>query len=274
MKRALVTGASRGIGRAIVEMLLDDGWDVVGISRTMPPIADRAFEWVGADFSDGECRLEAVLRGFDGESFDALIHCVGAQEPVGSVEDTDPDAWERAIRTNLIGTYRVVKAALPALRRSEDARILVFSGGGAFSPRPNFSAYAASKGGVVALIEALAGELPPNVTANCIAPGFVPTGIHAATLAAGPDVVGTREHRHATRDGEGAMETVLACVQHLLSDHTRGLTGKTVSAPYDHWHEIRAWNVDAVNRSPAGTRDRHKIPSLAPLSKSPNAVLV
>lgn len=270
-KLALVTGCSRGIGWAITEMLLAEGWFVLGLSRTSPPPRDGLFwfEWDAATDTLSDilgCEAWGVL--------DAVIHCAGTQEPVGAVANSDADAWAQSIVTNLIGTYRVIRAALPSLQLSADGRILLFSGGGAFSPRPFFSAYAAAKAGVVALMECLAGELPPQVTVNCVAPGFVPTDIHAPTLAAGADLVGTKEYRHATQTPNGEMERVVACVRHLLSGNAKGLTGKTISAPYDDWPTLATWNVEALNASPAGTRSRHLIQRLSRVTRHPTAVLV
>ena len=154
-RRAIVTGASRGIGRAIVEMLLADGWEVHGISRTDPDVTDGNFRWIWGDLAnprDGAWTRPRMRT-------DALVHCAGIRGPYGPFAENDPDAWEQTIATNLLGTARVVRACLPALRRSEDGRILLCSGGGAFDPSPGFSAYAASKAGTVALMETLAAEL-------------------------------------------------------------------------------------------------------------------
>ena len=273
MKPALVTGVSRGIGAAVADMLIADGWSVIGLSRTAPPQKDGLY-WFRWDAGTGGLTDIADILGMTGiDVLDAVIHCAASQEPVGPIRDSDAVSWADAIYANLIGTYDVVRDTLPVLERSPDARILLMSGGGSFSPRPNYSAYAASKAGVVALMECLAGELPPNVTANCVAPGFVPTGIHAPTLAAGPGIVGPEEYRHATRAGEGAMETVVACVRHLLSPRTRGLSGRTVSAPHDDWASLTPLTVPLVMTSPAGTRTRHKISALGHASRRPDAVL-
>ena len=190
--------------------------------------------------------LEARLRF---RTLDALIHCAGSQEPIGQVGATTPDAWAEGIQTNLIGTYRVVYAALPALQGAEDARILLFSGGGAFNPRPYYSAYAAAKAGTVALMETLAAEITKNVTVNCVAPGFVPTPIHAPSVAAGLPV--------QSDDGSGReMAQAVACVRHLLSEQATGLTGKTISAVHDDWRSITPERVAALNASEVWTRTR------------------
>lgn len=246
MSRAIVTGASRGIGRAVTEMLLAEGWDVWGVSRTDPGIAHEAFWWVEWDLSDPAWGLNFV---FGTEPIDALVHCAGARGPHGPLTENDPDAWVQTIQTNLVGTYRVVKAALPLLQRAEDARILLFSGGGAFGPEPGYSAYAATKGATISLMETLAVELADTtVTVNAVAPGFIATDIHKGTPYEGRTEV------------LGAMANVVACVRHLLSPQARGLTGRTVSAQWDDWEQIAPWTMPYLGDQ--GMRMRHKIENL------------
>lgn len=244
MTSAIVTGCSRGIGRAVTEMLISDGWDVLGISRTRPDIKHEQFSWWWFDV--GNTRDELVLGD---RPFDALVHCAGIRGPFGLFLENDPEAWAQTIATNLTGTARIVRAALPALLRSEDARVLLFSGGGAFSPEPGYSAYAASKGGTVALMETLASELTgTSVAVNAVAPGFVATDIHKGT---------PHEGRKAEPD---AMANAVACVRHLLSPQTRGLTGRTISATWDDWRNITSWTLPHLGEM--GTRDRHLISGL------------
>lgn len=268
-KRALVTGCSSGIGRAVTDMLLADGWAVLGASRTRPMLVHERFRWMQADLGLGY-QAERLHRYLHGDALDALVHCAAVQGPVAAVEDADATEWLSTVRTNLMGAFYVARAALPYLQRSDDGRILLFAGGGAFNPRPHYSAYAASKAGVVSLMETLAEEQHGRVAVNCVSPGFVPTPIHAPSLEAGPEVIGGEQYAHVERkmaeDDGSALARAVACVRHLLSEKARGLTGKTVSAEWDDWQAIGPQNVEGLNDSPVWTRTR------LPASKAPAAV--
>lgn len=258
MRKALVTGCSRGIGHALTLALLADGWRVHGASRTRPEIEHERFSWgpVDLDLAYQVKNLRADLRG---EPLDALVHCAATYGPIGPVAEADWIDWSRALDVNLLGTFLVLKAALPLLRQSDDARALLLSGGGAFTARPCAAAYAATKAGVVALAEALAVEERGRVAVNCVAPGFVPTAIHRAVLDAGRERGGPawEETVRALAGNDGTeMARAVDCIRHLLSDDARGLTGKSVSAAWDDWRSITAEAVPALNASRVWTRDR------------------
>ena len=118
-------------------------------------------------------------------------------------------------------------------------KIVTFSGGGAFNSLPRYSAYAASKAAVVRLTETLADELRPRgIAVNGVAPGFVKTEIHDATLAAGPDAAGPEFFamtQAKLADGAVPIDVPVDCVRFLLSSAARSLTGKTISANFDPW---------------------------------------
>jgi 3-oxoacyl-[acyl-carrier protein] reductase len=148
--------------------------------------------------------------------------------------------WKQTIDINLFGTYLLSKHFLALLMRSERKKIINFSGGGAFGTFPNYSAYAVSKAAVVRFSENIAHELKDHgVNVNCIAPGFVATEIHEATLVAGENATG-RDHFHLTKEklqeGAVSMEIPVECVKFLISPDSDGLSGKTISAGFDKWN--------------------------------------
>ncbi|MGE3268848.1 MAG: SDR family NAD(P)-dependent oxidoreductase [Chloroflexota bacterium] len=252
-RHVLVTGCSRGIGLAVTRALLGEGWRVYGAARSAPTIDHPRFQFVEADVADlasVEQMRSAIAADLDGAPLDALIHCAVVQNPVGPLEETAPDEWAHAIQVGLIGSYNVVRLLLPYLHLSHDGRILLFAGGGAFSPRPRFSAYACAKAGVVRLAETLAEELQDStVTINCVAPGFVPTPIHETTLQAGPLLAGPeyeRVIRDVAHDDGSRLAQVVACIHHLLSPSSRGLSGKTIAAQFDNWEHLTPFTVPEV----------------------------
>ena len=118
-------------------------------------------------------------------------------------------------------------------------RIINFAGGGAFSSFPNYSAYAVSKAGIVRLTENLAEELAPlNIKINALAPGFVNTEIHNKTLEVGKDLSGDQHYNltlQKQKEGSIPIELPVKCIDFLISDEAKELTGKTISASFDPW---------------------------------------
>jgi NAD(P)-dependent dehydrogenase (short-subunit alcohol dehydrogenase family) len=248
-RSALVTGCSSGIGYTIAQALLDDGWAVLGASRTRPLLHHQRFRWAQTDVASGES-VRALGQHLASAPLDALIHCAAVRGEIGPIEQTDPTAWIETIQTNLIGAYHVVSAMLPHLQRSSDGRVLLFAGGGAFEPHANFSAYACAKAAVVRLAETLALELAgTSVAVNCVAPGFIVTPIHQATLEAGPDLAGPEYQQvldGLAADDGSRLACAVACVRHLLSPATLGLSGKTIAAQFDDWARLGPATVSEV----------------------------
>jgi NAD(P)-dependent dehydrogenase (short-subunit alcohol dehydrogenase family) len=189
--------------------------------------------WLAFDVSDED----AWRRHFeDVDELAGLVTAAAVLEPVGVIGSYSPAAFRRTLETNLIGTHLAIHSSLPALRAGGGS-IVTFGGGGATSPLPRFDAYASSKAAVARLTENLASALAPDgITVNCIAPGFVTSGIHEATLAAGPAVAGIeyyeRTRQEISRGGFPASKAAeLVCV--LLEGVP--FTGKLVSAQWDPW---------------------------------------
>lgn len=192
---------------------------------------------------------------------DALINGAGAFGAIGRFEATDSEQWFHTIRVNLFGAYLMTKHLLPALTRSGDPRVVNFSGGGAFGTFPHYSAYAVSKSAVVRLTECLAVELADRrISVNAVAPGFVATAIHDATIAAGPDAAGQTHYERTQalmREGAVPLELATECVLFLVSPEAHGLTGKTISASFDPWRQpVFSESIPEINASDLYTMRR------------------
>jgi NAD(P)-dependent dehydrogenase (short-subunit alcohol dehydrogenase family) len=241
----LITGGSKGIGRASAHALARRGWRVALIAReqhmlerTCDELSGEGHEAFAMDVADEDAweRVEARLNDVQG-----LVCAAATLAPVGPIDGYTVAEFRRTLEVNVIGTLLAIRTCLPSLRASHGA-VVTFSGGGATTPLPRFDAYAASKAAVARLSENIALELADEgVRVNCIAPGFVATAIHRSTLAAGPERAGTAyfEHTRAElqRGGVPASEAAdLACLL-LEGDPEEPFTGKLISAQWDPWRD-------------------------------------
>jgi 3-oxoacyl-[acyl-carrier protein] reductase len=244
-KTIIITGASSGIGAALTHALAADGHRLIVCARRADRLASvtedgRLAHPVVCDVAD-PVQVRALMAevGDRFGSVDALVHCAGIFGPIGPTHEVDPQAWTAAVGNNLFSLFYLAQGVVPLMRPERDPSMIAFSGGGAFTPLPRCSAYAVSKAGLVRLIETLAQELEPlGIMVNAIAPGFVATPIHDATLEAGPEKAGV-EFYEATRrrlvSGAVPIEAPIDLVRYLLSAEARSLTGKTISANFDPW---------------------------------------
>jgi NAD(P)-dependent dehydrogenase (short-subunit alcohol dehydrogenase family) len=251
----LVTGGNSGIGKAIARACVTAGADVAICGRSESSLAAAEAELragatgeqrvaaIAADVSDPNAvaqLLSDVISQIPNLS--GLVNAAGILGPTGDLDEVDLDEWIATIKVNLIGTMLLCRAILPHFRTRGYGQIVNFSGGGATSPRPRFSAYAASKAAVVRLTENLAHELEgTRIFVNAIAPGAVNTRMLEEVLEAGPGKVGESAYREAlkqkTAGGTPADKAASLCVM-LLAEDSDGLTGRLISAVWDPWTSL------------------------------------
>lgn len=250
---ALITGGGQGIGRMLAVSLAELGVDVAVVARTLDDVraTARAAQAVGAraeplqaDASVREEIEEAVDRTVQRFGrLDILIAAAGIYGPIGTVLENDPAAWEQTIRINLMGTFYSIRAVLPVMIAQRRGKIVAFSGGGAVSPRPRFSAYATSKAAVVRLIETVAAEFADyGIDVNVVAPGPVPTRLHEEVLrqAGRAGEAEVRKAREIIAGGRDAVDRLVGLVRFLVSDESDGLAGRLISAVWDDWETLGA----------------------------------
>lgn len=180
--RVLVTGGSRGIGRAAVESFLAAGARVAVNGRSPESVAtavaglaagDRVVAAPGDTSTAAGCKavVEAALAGLGG--LDVLVNNAGSGGG-GPVGDLDEALWDKIVDTNLKGTFFCTKFALPALKDARGAIVNIASVR-AVMGAAGASIYCASKGGVVAMTKAMAVEFAPDVRVNALLPGAIDT---------------------------------------------------------------------------------------------------
>jgi NAD(P)-dependent dehydrogenase (short-subunit alcohol dehydrogenase family) len=202
-KTALVTGASRGIGLAIVTALLEEGMRVVAGSRTAPPeLAASGAIAVQLDLSTAEGPVQLVERALTelGE-IDLLVNNVGGGDSdggqTGGFATFDDEQWHRMFELNFFSAVRTTRAALPSLLRRKGA-IVNISSNGARMPHAGPMPYTTAKAALTAFGKALTEEVSPlGVRVNTISPGPVRTSMWESPEGYGADLARSMGVPHA-----------------------------------------------------------------------------
>jgi len=251
-----IFGAGRGIGKSIALECARHGASVALAARTLKEVEEVAFEirdkydvkvWYFTCDVASYPQTEAFVHGAEKNlgAIDGLVCAAGIYGAIGPVDTTPPEEWRKSIEVNLIGTYHCIHAAVGGMKKRRKGHIVLFSGGGQGSI-PNFSSYVAGKGGVWRMAETLGAELEPfGVYVNAVAPGLVNTRFLDDLLAAGPDKVGKDLYEKSLQQkNQGGIppEQAADCIVWLLSDESKNLSGKIISARWDDYRGIKDAN--------------------------------
>ena len=241
---ALITGAGRGIGRAIAGAFAAEGAKLALAARTRAELDEtaRMVENTGAetlvvladvtDESDVKAMVEQTLARF--QTIDILVNSAGIAGPVGPVQANDVSEWVRTVQVNLIGSFLCCHAVLPVMLGQDRGRIVNLSGAGATNAWRDMSAYCSSKAAVVRLTETMSLELADtNVRVNVLGPGSVHTRMWEEILEGGT-AAGNRELRErgelVTTGGGASIDRAAELAVYLASDELGELNGRLISA--------------------------------------------
>jgi NAD(P)-dependent dehydrogenase (short-subunit alcohol dehydrogenase family) len=269
---AIITGANQGLGEAIARAFVQAGANVMLCARDESKLAKvqtklkglcksgQHVEAMRVDVSkrdDVDRLISAALAKFS--QIQILVNNAGVYGPKGRIDDVVWDEWVQAVEINLLGSVLIAKALLPHFRTHRYGKIIQLSGGGATSPLPFISAYAASKAGIVRFMETLAEEVKTEgIDVNSIAPGALNTRLLDEVLEAGPDKVGRAFYERALKqktEGGAPLERGAELAVFLASAASDGLTGKLISAIWDpwekfpeHWDDLQKTDIYTLRR--------------------------
>lgn len=227
---AIVTGGSRGIGRAVVDRLVADGAQVVTCGRGERPL-DLADEvrWVRADVAvpaDADRILAAAVESFG--QVDLLVNNAGVQVEK-TVQDSTDDDWDLVMGVNARGVFNLCRAALPSLADEGGSIVNIGSISGNVAD-PSMALYNASKAFVHGLTRSIAVDHGPAVRCNAISPGWIETEMADDAFALARDPIEARNDAVARHPGGrlGVPADIASAVAWLASAEARFVTGQCI----------------------------------------------
>lgn len=234
---ALVTGASRGIGKAIAAEFLARGAKVAITARKPEPLAEAARDLISVagegsevlaipgNAGEKESRREAVdstIEKFG--SLDILVNNTGINPVYGSLMEADLDGVKKIFDTNVVATLGFVQEAYRAWMGEHGGAVVNLASVAGIRSTGVIAAYGASKAALIRLTEELAWQLGPSIRVNAVAPGVVKTKFAEALVAAGEDKAASVYPMKRL----GTPQDVASLVGFLASDESSWITGETI----------------------------------------------
>lgn len=236
-KTAIVTGASRGVGRATALRLAESGANVVVNYLSAEEKAETVVALCkenGADaiavqgdvstWTDAHNLANKTLEKFG--RIDLLVLNAGVWEGA-PIEEMSEDVWNRVLNTNLKAAWAMTKACVPAMKKQPSGAIVLVSSTAGQRGEANYSNYAASKGGQISFTKALASELCPKIRVNCVAPGWIETAMVRPVFE-------NAEYKKSVINSiplqrMAMTDDVALSICFLLSDWSRHITGEILN---------------------------------------------
>jgi NAD(P)-dependent dehydrogenase (short-subunit alcohol dehydrogenase family) len=239
-RKVLVTGASRGIGRAVAEEFVRAGADVAITGRKMDSLAPVAEAITAKHGRQGQVLPVACHQGRESEiqslfeQLDRTWGCIdvavinAATNPVfAPLVETDKSAWDKVIEVNLTGAFLTARAAVQRMAQRQSGSIVIISSIAAFDPVPGLGAYSVTKAGVIALTKVLAKELAPRqVRVNAVAPGLIETQLSRALIE--NQAIYKQLVAAIPMGRHGQPDDIVGAVRFLASDAAGYITGQVL----------------------------------------------
>jgi len=253
-RQALVTGGTRGLGLEIARLFWSEGANLIVVARDARELdrlrealqpqaaAGQVLDVLSADLSS-DSGLRSVLEQLERRGgVEVLVNNAAIQGPIGKLWECDWQAWETAVKLDLLVPVQLCRAAVPAMLRRKKGSIINLSGGGATGPRENFSAYASAKTALVRFTETLAAEVKSHeIRVNAVAPGAMNTSMMRETVSAGPERAGADYQRALEtmqKDSAATARRAAELCLFLATDESAGITGRLLSAVWDPWQRL------------------------------------
>ena len=236
-KTAIITGASRGVGRATALRLAESGANIVVNYLSAEEKANNVVELckeTGVDaiavqgdvslWQDAHNLANKTLEKFG--RIDLLVLNAGIWEGA-PIEEMSEETWNKVLNTNLKAAWAMTKACVPAMKKQPNGAIVLVSSTAGQRGEANFSNYAASKGGQISFTKALASELCPKIRVNCVAPGWIETAM-SRTVFEDADYKAS-VIKSIPMQRMAMTDDVALSICFLLSDWSRHITGEILN---------------------------------------------
>ena len=236
-KTAIVTGSSRGVGRATALRLAEGGANVVvnylsndvEALETVRACQNKGVEAISvqADVSDMVEAQNLAKQTLERFGHIDLVVCNAGVWEGAPIEDMTEEVWNKVINTNLKSAWATTKACVPALKKQRSGAIVMVSSTSGQRGEANYSNYSASKGGMIAFTKALASELCPRIRVNAVAPGWIETAMVRPAFE--NDEYYQSVIKTIPLNRIAATDDVALAICFLLSDWSRHITGEILN---------------------------------------------